>query len=97
MKKKAPVLQVFVLISQKTGRYFFGQTFDIRKTLFAFNMGNRDFAQLHSPVEVLATKDVEDRQEGTRIETELRKKKNEDEILLYLFYNNFVIHYDKKK
>jgi len=96
MKPIENILRVFVLISQKNGHYFFGQAVDFRRMLAAYNFGKSDFTKKNAPLAIFASKVAESRTEANRIELELRKKKSEDELFLYLMYNNFVIHDDRK-
>ena len=96
MKAPEGNIHVFVLISQKNGRFFFGQTIDIRRALAVYNLGKSDFTRINAPLALFASKAFENRTDAMKMEQELRKRKSEDDLLRYLFYNSFVINDDRK-
>jgi len=82
---------VFILISSKTGQLFFGQSTDLRKTIYAHNKGLSAFTKSHAPWELLAKKTVETRSEAKAMELELRKMRSKEEVLKYMLYKEFEI------
>lgn len=95
MNQKSGGIFVFVLISQRNGRYFFGQTTDLHRTVTMYNHCSSPL-KAFAPLEMFAHKKMEKRTDALKLEQELRKRKNEDEILWFLLYNDFVIHDNRK-
>lgn len=82
---------VFILISSKNGKLYFGQSTDLRKTIYAHNKGLSAFTKKDAPWELLAQKKVETRSEAKAMELELRKMRSKEEVLKYMLYQEFEI------
>jgi putative endonuclease len=85
---------VYILISKVDGRFLFGQTTDLAKSINAHNKGLSAYTKKYRPWQLFAIRKVETRSEAIQMEMELRKIKNENKVYEFMLYNEFLVSRD---
>jgi putative endonuclease len=72
---------VYLLLSQKDGRFYIGQTQDVQKRLQYHNSGRSKYTRNRGPWRLLAYKTFESRSDAMKEEYRLKRLKNKKRIL----------------
>ena len=85
---------VYVLISKVDGRFHFGQTSNLERSITAHNKGLSAYTKKFRPWQLFAVRKAETRVEAIEMELELRKIKTENKIFEYIILHAFVVNRD---
>ena len=80
---------VYVLESQKLGRYYIGQTSDLDLRLLRHNAGRNKSTKSGIPWKIKCWKEVDTRSEAMRIEQHLKHLKKRSAIIDFITKNSF--------
>ena len=80
---------VYIIESQKDGRYYIGQTGNLEGRIERHNKGRNLSTKAYVPWELRWWKEYDTRSEAIRVESELKKLKKREGIVNYVNKNNF--------
>jgi len=80
---------VYVLISRKDGRFYFGQTADLTLRLQHHNAGHSTYTAKFVPWEIFAFKVVDSRKVAMKLEKQLKNCKGHQRIEHFLSIHHF--------
>ena len=80
---------VYILKSEKNGRFYIGQTQDIRQRLEFHNTGRSKYTKNFGPWVLFASKIVATRSDAILLERKLKNLKSKDLILNYIQKHHF--------
>jgi len=82
---------VYILISEKDGRYYFGQTQNLNKRLEDHNLGKSTYTKSFIPWKLFAYKKCVSRAEAMKYEKMLKNTHHTERMLKFTESHNFTI------
>ena len=83
---------VYILQSEKDGRFYIGQTQNLTLRVDAHNSGKSKYTKSKGPWRLFASKELSSRSDAVKMERKLKNLASRERILHFLQKNNYQIY-----